>query len=82
MDMNVLYPIKERSIRLIQKDLFVYPAAALIIIYERGSGHRSLWSDYYLNHLEVSKNYHDYYELIDSLVGFIKIIIPGFRKRI
>jgi len=39
-----------------------------------------LWSDYYLNHLELSKNGNEYYELINTLIGFIKSQHPNLPE--
>ncbi|HHU50319.1 MAG TPA: lytic transglycosylase domain-containing protein [Firmicutes bacterium] len=80
MDMNVLYPIKERSIRLIQRICLFILLPLLLLFTSAEAVIAPLWSDYYLNHLEISKNYHDYYELIDSLVGFIKNHYPGIPE--
>ena len=63
-------------IQLIQRICLVIILPLLLLFTSAEAVIAPLWSDYYLNHLEVSKNDNEYYELINSLVRFIKNHYP------
>lgn len=63
-------------IQFLQRICLVIILPLLLLFMDAEAVIAPLWSDYYLNHLEVSKNDHEYYELLNSLVGFIKNHYP------